>query len=79
MAWWPQRKASPPEQQTRLVRDDEAALADKALDAAHAEADRALATVRRQNEEKRSIKEIIEGIRKENHFVDLWRNDGVGA
>lgn len=75
MAWW--RKDSPPEQ-TKLEQAA-TAKADAALDEAHAEADRALETVRRQNEQKRTIRDILEEIRQENHFVELWKNDGVGA
>lgn len=52
---------------------------DAVLDEAHAEADRALEKVRQQIKEKRTIGQMIEEIRMENHFVDLWKNDGVGA
>lgn len=78
MAWWRRVTPTPPAARTP-EEEIEAARAYKELEQAHFEADVALETVRIQGARKRHFKQVIEEIRMENHFVDLWKNDGVGA
>lgn len=76
MAWW-KRVAPMPPAQTEKEQDD-AAHSRQELEKAHFDADVALETVQIQNAKKRNLKKVIEGIREENHFVEIWKG-GVGA
>lgn len=51
---------------------------ERELEKAHAEADEALARVRRQKEEQQTIGEVIRKIRERNHLAEIF-DDGMRA